>query len=232
MPPNIQFNWIKRLYRANRSCGLAKRAGLQGWQWIKIHQIFILVEFWLFLPVILSLSLNKYFFAFVALWRFVFVFKTISKLLACVSQNSRRLFGSEKLFYMPAIYQQIFSFSFVLKAKQKNRRSTRNFPLVFGLKPLLRIKGDWISKISFGPEKSSGVLRDARLAVVMETRYIGSRYSAPLRKFKQFYFLPDLVIQANNCTTCVCGERSFITLSSDSKSLRKRSLVPSVNEMC
>lgn len=38
----------------------------------------------------------------------------------------------------------------------------RNVPLVFGLEISPRIEKDWISRIVFGPEKSSSVLRNAR----------------------------------------------------------------------
>ena len=38
---------------------------------------------------------------------------------ACVSQNSRRLFGPEKLLYAQAIYQQRFSFPFFWKLSEK-----------------------------------------------------------------------------------------------------------------
>ena len=51
-----------------------------------------------------------------------------------------------------------------LKAKQYNPNLTENFALVFGLKTSLRLeREDLISKIAFGPEKSSGVLQNARL---------------------------------------------------------------------
>ena len=44
----------------------------------------------------------------------------------------------------------------------------RNFALVFGLKTSPRLERDQISKIALGPEKSSGVLRNARQAPIVQ----------------------------------------------------------------
>ena len=71
---------------------------------------------------------------------------------ARVSQNSRRLFGPEKLFYVQAIHQQEIHFSLVLKAKRKNLRSTRNFALVFGLKLNSKLKEIEFQKSLSGPK--------------------------------------------------------------------------------
>ena len=61
---------------------------------------------------------------------------------ACVSQNSRKTFRARKAILCAGYLPTKIQFSFVLKAKRKNPKSTRNFTLVFWLKTSPRIKRD------------------------------------------------------------------------------------------